>query len=217
MTKKSESDREIAELLASLKEQTEQNTPTAPEKATKKAKEMTDEDVKAMLRRYYSDVDTLPQEKEPAFEFDTSEFVEDTEPEVEEEPEIEEGPEVEEEPAEVEEAPAEPLVVLTAPVFEPLTVGYKRSEIPTAAAALTNNGEEPVVVRAARLSGRSSGCFALRAEKNVTVAPGETNDTAWVIAPKYDLPSREYTAELTLILDTGEKLSVPVSLTVVKP
>ena len=93
-----------------MKEQTEQNTPTAPEKATKKAKEMTDEDVKAMLRRYYSDVDTLPQEKEPAFEFDTSEFVEDTEPEVEPEvevnPEPEVEPEVETEPEKIE-LPAE--------------------------------------------------------------------------------------------------------------
>ncbi len=77
MAKKEQGDREIAELLAELREQTESSAPSATEKASKKDKNMTDDDVKALLRRYYTDVDTLPQEKEPSFAFDTSDFVPD--------------------------------------------------------------------------------------------------------------------------------------------
>ncbi len=84
MAKKEQSDREIAELLAELREQTASSAPSNPEPVSKKAKNMSDDDVKALLRRYYSDIDTLPQEKEPAFEFDTSDFEPDESPNVEE-------------------------------------------------------------------------------------------------------------------------------------
>ena len=81
-------------------------------------------------------------------------------------------------------------------------------------AAVTNESDEPVVIRAARLNGRSSGCFVLKAEKNVTIAPGETNDTAWPITPKTNLRPGEYTAKLVLILESGETIEVPFTFTV---
>ena len=83
-------------------------------------------------------------------------------------------------------------------------------------AAVTNEGEEPVVIRSAGLKGKSSGCFVLKAEKDVTIEPGETNDSAWLITPKPSLPAGEYTAELVLVLATGESLTVPFTFTVEK-
>ncbi len=77
MAKKDQSDREIADFLAKLRAQTESPAPEKTETVSKKTKDMTDDEIKAMLRRHYKDIDTLPQEKEPAFEFDTSDFVPD--------------------------------------------------------------------------------------------------------------------------------------------
>jgi len=149
-----------------------------------------------------------------------AEEVEEVAEEAEEEPAAEEEPE--EGPAgEVEEESAEedsPLAALTVavPEFEALTAGYRRDETVSVSAAITNNGSEAVVIRTSGLKGRSSGCFLLKAVKNVTVEPGETNDAAWQITPKPNLRAGEYTAELVLVLASGESISVPFSLTVEK-
>lgn len=129
MAKSEQSDREIAELLDELREKT--NAPASSKAsmtASKKEKKMTDDDVKALLKKYYSDIDTVPQQSELSFELDTSDFSADeaskseveTEPEVETEQELESELEVETEPeveAEPEEEP-EPEVE-TEPEEEP--------------------------------------------------------------------------------------------------
>ena len=120
--------------------------------------------------------------------------------------------EADEESAEEEDPLA--VYVVTAPEFEPLKAGYRRDALTAVSASLTNESEEPVVIRAARLNGRSSGCFVLKAEKNVTIEPGETNDTAWPITPKANLPVGEYSARIVLILESGETLEVPFTFTV---
>ena len=51
----------------------------------------------------------------------------------------------------------------------------------------------------------------------MSVAPGETNDTAWVVTPKLHLQAGTYEAKLVLILESGELVEIPFSLTVVKP
>lgn len=84
MAKKEQSDREIEELLNQLRDKTESDAQNTPE-VSKKSKKMTDDDVKALLRKYYSDPETLPEEEPSKFEFDTSEFVSDTEKEIVEE------------------------------------------------------------------------------------------------------------------------------------
>ena len=117
----------------------------------------------------------------------------------------------------VEEEPAGPSYVLSAPVFEPLTAGYRRTELPTAAASLENTGAEPIVVKAARVNGNNANSFTVTYEKNVTIAPGETNDSAWVVSPKPLLQAGEYNARLVLILDSGDLIEAPFSLTIVKP
>ena len=124
------------------------------------------------------------------------------------------------EPAEeevVEEEPAGPSYVLSAPIFEPLAAGYRRTELPEAAASLENTGTEPIVVKAARVNGSYANSFTVSYEKNVTVAPGETNDTAWVVSPKPFLQPGEYNARLVLILDSGDLIEAPFSLTIVTP
>ena len=130
---------------------------------------------------------------------------------------------VEEETAEpveeeaVEEEPAGPSYVLSAPLFEPVAAGYPRTELPTAAASLKNTGTEPIVIKAARINGKSADCFIVSYEKNVTVAPGETNDTAWVVSLKASMPVGEYEARLVLILENGDLIQAPFTLKVVKP
>lgn len=105
---------------------------------------------------------------------------------------------------------------VSAPVFEPLTQGYRTEEIVGASAAVTNDGTRSLTIQAARLNGRDSGQFLLAWEKNVTIAPGETNDAAWVVKPRHKLPPGEYEAYLVLILESGETVPVPFSLTVEK-
>ena len=107
-----------------------------------------------------------------------------------------------------------PLAV--GPVFEPLTQGYRNEMIVGVSAAVTNDGTRPFTVKAARLSGADGGQFLLSWEKNVTIEPGETNDTAWVVKPRHKLPPRAYSASLILILESGETVAVPFSLTVEK-
>ena len=107
-----------------------------------------------------------------------------------------------------------PLAV--GPVFEPLTQGYRNEMIVGVSAAVTNDGTRPFTVKAARLSGTDGGQFLLSWEKNVTIEPGETNDTAWVVKPRHKLPPRAYSASLILILESGETVAVPFSLTVEK-
>ncbi|MBR0207980.1 MAG: chitobiase/beta-hexosaminidase C-terminal domain-containing protein [Oscillospiraceae bacterium] len=102
------------------------------------------------------------------------------------------------------------------PVFEPLTQGYRLETIQSAAASVTNDGTQSFTVKAARLSGVDGGQFFLTWEKNVTLAPGETNDSAWVVKPRHKLPPREYNASLILILEGGETVAVPFSMTVEK-
>ena len=82
MSKKERNDTEIDELLKQLKEQTASDAETASEKKEKKAKYVTDDDVKALLKKYYSDIETETEEKEPELQLDTSEFI--AEEEVEE-------------------------------------------------------------------------------------------------------------------------------------
>lgn len=93
--KKDRGDTEIAELLGKLREETAKSG--AEEKqAVKKQKKLTDDDVKALLRKYYGDTDALPEDKPPAFEVDTTDFVEpDPEPEAAPEPVSEPGHEPE--------------------------------------------------------------------------------------------------------------------------
>ena len=80
--KKDRDDTEIAELLCKLREETAKSG-TEDKKAVKKQKKLTDDDVKALLRKYYGDTDTLPEDKPPAFEVDTTDFAEpDPDPEV---------------------------------------------------------------------------------------------------------------------------------------
>ena len=136
----------------------------------------------------------------------------------EEEAEKGEAPVEEAEPGETatEEEKEDPaaMLVVTAPVFEPLTVGYRREEIPQLSAAVENTGKESVTIRAARISGGSVYCFSLKAGKNVTIAPGETNDTAWVISPVHRLPVGEYSSQLILILEDGTKIEIPLTFTI---
>lgn len=104
----------------------------------------------------------------------------------------------------------------TAPVFDVLDTQYWRGGLPEAALTLENDGTQPFTVKAARLNGPDSLCFTLAWEKDVTLAPGETDSTSWVISPNRYLAAREYTARLVLILESGESFSVPFTLTVVK-
>ena len=160
-------------------------------------------------------------EEEPAGEMaaaeeETAAPAEEAVEEPSEEPVEEASEEAAEEPAEAPAGEEDPLAlyVAAAPEFEPLKAGYRRDALTAVSAAVTNESDEPVVIRAARLSGRSSGCFVLKAEKNVTIAPGETNDTAWPITPKTNLRPDEYTAKLVLILESGETIEVPFTFTV---
>ena len=81
---------------------------------------------------------------------------------------------------------------------------------------MTNEGEQPVTILAARINGVSANCFTIDYEKDVTLAPGETNDTAWRVSPVPYLRAGDYTAKLVLILESGETIEAPFTLTVVK-
>ena len=106
--------------------------------------------------------------------------------------------------------------MLTPPAFEDLTAGYRRDALPVASARVENTGAEPVTIKAARLNGSSSNCFTLTAAKNVTVAPGETDESSFTVAPIPNLPAGEYSAVLVLILEDGRLFELPFSLSVVK-
>lgn len=69
--KKESSDREIAELLGKLREESEK-VDTSSVKEEKKSQKLTDDDVKALLRKYYGDSGDLPQDTPPKFEVDTT-------------------------------------------------------------------------------------------------------------------------------------------------
>lgn len=71
--KKDKDDIEISELLGRLREETAKNV-EEDKKPVKKQKKLTDDDVKALLRKYYGDTETLPEDKPPAFEIDESDF-----------------------------------------------------------------------------------------------------------------------------------------------
>ncbi len=96
MSKKDQNDVEIEQLLKQLKEQTASDAETASDKKEKKAKYVTDDDVKALLKKYYSDVDVETEKKEPELQLDTSEFI------TEEEAETVEEENTEKEPADVD-------------------------------------------------------------------------------------------------------------------
>ena len=68
----------ISELSDQLKTKYSEDSQPSGHKI-EKAKKMTDDDVKALLRMYYSDKETLPSEKEPSFLIDTSDFLSDEE------------------------------------------------------------------------------------------------------------------------------------------
>ena len=70
---KDRNDQEIAELLKQLKETTASEA-EAPVKKQKKQKPMTDDDVKDLLRKYYSDIDA-PEQSKSEFDIDTSDFL----------------------------------------------------------------------------------------------------------------------------------------------
>ena len=106
--------------------------------------------------------------------------------------------------------------VLTAPLFEPLTQGYGHDALPAAAAALENDGTRPFTIIGARVNGNRANCFTVTAAKDVTVAPGERDDSSFLVSPTHGLAAGEYTARLVLILSDGRTLEVPFSLTVVK-
>ena len=106
--------------------------------------------------------------------------------------------------------------VLTAPLFEPLTQGYGHDALPAAAAALENDGTRPFTIIGARVNGNRANCFTVTAAKDVTVAPGERDDSTFLVSPTHGLAAGEYTARLVLILSDGRTLEVPFSLTVVK-
>ena len=86
-----------------------------------------------------------------------------------------------------------------------------------AAATVTNDGAEPIVIKAARLNGPNSLSFTLDAARDLTVECGESNDSAFLITPKLYLRPGVYEASLVLILESGETFAVPFSLTVEKP
>lgn len=95
---KDDMSRDISELLEQLRENVSENEQKKP-KTTEKTKKMTDEDVKALLKKYYGDSSEQPEEKEPSFVIDTSDFVVDEpDPEPEPEPELEPEPEPEPKP-----------------------------------------------------------------------------------------------------------------------
>ena len=108
------------------------------------------------------------------------------------------------------------MPVLTAPLFEPLTQGYGHDALPAAAAALENDGTRPFTIIGARVNGNRANCFTVTAAKDVTVAPGERDDSSFLVSPTHGLAAGEYTARLVLILSDGRTLEVPFSLTVVK-
>ena len=93
---KDDTSREISELLEQLRGNVAEEGSKKPA-PDKKAKKMTDDDVKALLKKYYGDKSELPEEKEPSFVIDTSDFVSD-EPEQSIEPEPEPEPEPESDP-----------------------------------------------------------------------------------------------------------------------
>ena len=81
---------------------------------------------------------------------------------------------------------------------------------------MTNEGAQPVTIRAARINGVCANCFTIDYEKDVTLAPGETNDTAWRVSPVPYLRAGDYTARIVLILESGETIEAPFTLTVIK-
>ena len=106
---------------------------------------------------------------------------------------------------------------VTVAAFEPLVQGYKKDALTAAAATVTNDGAEPIVIKAARLNGPNSLSFTLDAARDLTVECGESNDSAFLITPKLYLRPGVYEASLVLILESGETFAVPFSLTVEKP
>lgn len=131
--KKDRDDTEIAELLCKLREETAKSG-TEDKKAVKKQKKLTDDDVKALLRKYYGDTDTLPEDKPPAFEVDTTDFAEpDPDPEdaAEPVPAPEPAPEPETKPEEVKsETSVEPEQEIgTETVPEPEVIPEPEPEI----------------------------------------------------------------------------------------
>ncbi len=108
MSKREQNDTEIEQMLKQLKEQTASDAETASDKKEKKAKYVTDDDVKALLKKYYSDVDTEPAEKNTELELDTSEFIAEEEAESTEEENVEES--IEEAPETLEETEEDDLL-----------------------------------------------------------------------------------------------------------
>ena len=98
-----------------------------------------------------------------------------------------------------------------------LTQGYRRETIVGVSARVENDGTQPIMVKAARLSGIDQGSFFLDWDKNVLIEPGESNDASWLVTPRHKLPVGDYEALLVLILESGETIELPFTLSVVKP
>ena len=181
--------------------------------------EETAEDVETPAEEVAEAEEPKAEEETPAEEAPAEESEAPAAPEAAEEKaaeEAEESAEAGPDDAAAEEDVAPAMLAVTAPEFEPLKAGYRRETRTAVSAAVTNEGEEPVVIRAARIGGNSAKCFTLDAEKNVTIEPGETNDSAWPILPKANLRAGEYSARLILILESGETIEVPFTFTVEK-